>query len=40
MKFKVFISGNQGELQEERITVKEVILNTSIIRDFFEPFPI
>jgi ATP-dependent DNA helicase RecG len=38
MKFKVFISGNQRELQEERIAVKEVILNTSIIRDFFEPF--
>jgi len=33
MKFKVFISGNQKELQEERIAVKEVILNTSSLAE-------
>lgn len=37
MKFKVFISSNQKELREERMAIKEAILNTPIIRNFFEP---
>ncbi|MDP2835813.1 MAG: DUF4062 domain-containing protein [Methanobacteriaceae archaeon] len=38
MIFKVFISGNQTELNEERMAVKEVIMNTPIIKKKFEPF--
>lgn len=38
MKFKIFVSANQTELKEERLAVKEVILNTPIIKNFFEPF--
>lgn len=38
MKFKVFISGNQSELKEERIAAKKAITNTYVIKDFFEPF--
>lgn len=38
MMFKVFISGNQGELGRERKAVKDVILNTGVFRQFFEVF--
>lgn len=38
MKIKVFISGNQKELSDERFAVKDAILNTPIIRNYFEPF--
>ena len=38
MKFKVFVSANQTELKEERFATKEVILNTPVIKNFFEPF--
>ena len=38
MKFNVFVSGNQNELKKERFAVKEVINNTPIIKEFFEPF--
>lgn len=38
MKFKVFVSGNQSELREERFAVKDAIINTGIFREFFEVF--
>lgn len=38
MMFKVFVSGNQTELSEERMAVKEVINDTPVINKFFEPF--
>lgn len=38
MKFKVFVSGNQGELGSERKAVKDAIVNTGIFRQFFEVF--
>lgn len=38
MKFKVFVSGNQTELKEERYAIQDAILNSPIIKDFFEPF--
>ncbi|MDO9045518.1 MAG: DUF4062 domain-containing protein [Methanobacteriaceae archaeon] len=38
MKFKVFVSGNQSELKEERFAVKEVIISNHILNDFFEVF--
>ena len=38
MKFKVFISGNQTELKEERFAAQDAILNSPIIKDFFVPF--
>lgn len=38
MRFKVFISGNQTELREERFAVKDAIQYTPIIRNFFQPF--
>ena len=37
-KFKVFVSGNQKELKEERLAVKEVILSTAVLRKFFDVF--
>jgi len=38
MKFKVFVSGNQGELGLERKAVKDVIVNTGVFRQFFDVF--
>ncbi len=38
MKYRVFVSGNQSELREERFTVKDAIVNTGIFREFFEVF--
>lgn len=38
MKFKVFVSGNQTELREERFAAQDAILNSPVIRDFFVPF--
>ncbi|PKL66721.1 MAG: hypothetical protein CVV28_09995 [Methanobacteriales archaeon HGW-Methanobacteriales-1] len=38
MKIKVFVSGNQKELSDERFAVKDAIVNTPIIRNYFEPF--
>lgn len=38
MKFKLFVSGNQTELREERLAVQDAILNSPILRDFFTPF--
>jgi len=38
MKFKLFISGNQNELKEERFVVKEAITNNHILNDFFDVF--
>lgn len=38
MKIKVFISGNQNELSDERFAVKDAIVNTPIIKNYFEPF--
>jgi predicted HTH transcriptional regulator len=37
-KFEVFISGNQKELGEERLAVKEIILGSTILRRFFDVF--
>jgi len=37
-KFKVFVSGNQKELKEERLAVEEAILGTAILRKFFDVF--
>ncbi len=37
-KYRIFVSGNQKELKEERIAVKEIILNNSTLRDFFDVF--
>ena len=37
-KFKVFISANQKELKEERLAVKEAILNNAVLRKFFDVF--
>lgn len=38
MTFKVFISGNQGELEVERHAIKDAITNTGIIRQYFDVF--
>lgn len=38
MIFKIFVSGNQTELKEERMAIKETISGTPIIKDFFDPF--
>lgn len=37
-KFKVFISGNQKELKEERLAVKEAILANAVLKNFFDVF--
>jgi len=37
-KFKAFVSGNQKKLKEERLAVKEVILGTAVLKDFFDVF--
>ena len=37
-KFEVFISGNQKELKEERLAVKEIILGNTVLRKFFDVF--
>jgi predicted HTH transcriptional regulator len=38
MKFKLFVSGNQTELKEERFAVKEVITNNHILNNHFNVF--
>ncbi|MBU4536011.1 MAG: DUF4062 domain-containing protein [Euryarchaeota archaeon] len=38
MTFKVFVSGNQSELSEERFAIKNVIESTPIIKKYFDPF--
>ncbi|MGB9200648.1 ATP-binding protein [Methanobacterium sp.] len=38
MTFKVFISGNQTELSEERFAVKDVINNNPVFKRFFDVF--
>ncbi len=38
MKFRVFISGNQTELKEERFAVKDLINDNSTLRDCFDIF--
>lgn len=37
-KYKIFVSANQRELKEERFAVKEIIINNSTLRDFFDVF--
>jgi len=37
-KYRIFISSNQKELKEERIAVKEIIINNSALREFFDVF--
>jgi predicted HTH transcriptional regulator len=37
-KFKIFISGNQKELKEERLAVKEAILGNTVLSNFFDVF--
>lgn len=38
MKFKVFVSGNQAELKEERFAVKDAITSNNILKDIFDVF--
>lgn len=38
MKFKLFISGNQTELKEERLAVKEIITCNHILNNHFDVF--
>jgi hypothetical protein len=38
MTFKVFISGNQTELSEERLAVRDVINDNSVFKEFFDVF--
>lgn len=38
MTFKIFISGNQTELSEERFAVKDVIANNPVFNEFFDVF--
>ena len=38
MRYKIFVSSNQTELREERVAVKEIILDNQTLRDFFEVF--
>jgi len=37
-KLKVFISGNQKELREERLAAKEVIIDNAVLKKFFDVF--
>lgn len=37
-KFKVFVSGNQNELKEERLAVREAILENAVLNKFFDVF--
>lgn len=38
MKYKIFVSGVQKELKEERHTIKEYILNNALLKEYFEVF--
>jgi ATP-dependent DNA helicase RecG len=38
MKYKLFISANQKELRDERLTIKEVIVGNSTLRSYFDVF--
>lgn len=38
MMYKIFVSSNQTELKEERVAVKEIILDNPTLRNFFEVF--
>lgn len=37
-RYKIFISANQKEFKEERTVIKEIILNNSTLRDYFDVF--
>ena len=37
-RYKIFISANQKELRDERYGVKEIIINNSALREFFDVF--
>src|SRR3989304_10631825 len=37
-RYKIFVSANQKELKEERLSVKEIIINNSTLREFFDVF--
>jgi predicted HTH transcriptional regulator len=37
-RYKIFISANQKELRDERYGVKEIIINNSTLREFFDVF--
>jgi hypothetical protein len=37
-KLKIFVSGNQKELREERLAVREAILGAAVLRKFFDVF--
>lgn len=37
-RYRIFVSANQKELKEERIAVKETILDNSTLRDYFNVF--
>ena len=38
MSFKIFVSGNQNELKNERLAVKEVVKDNSVFERFFDVF--
>lgn len=38
MRYQIFVSANQKELEKERFAVKEVVFNNSTLRDFFDVF--
>lgn len=37
-KFKVFVRGSQKELKKERLAAKEIILDNTVLRKFFDVF--
>lgn len=38
MKYKIFVSGVQKELKDERFAVKETILENVLLKEYFKPF--
>src|SRR3989338_333783 len=37
-RYKIFVSANQKEIKEESLSVKEIIINNSTLREFFDVF--
>ncbi|MBI5098545.1 MAG: hypothetical protein HZB30_04815 [Nitrospirae bacterium] len=38
MKYKIFVSGVQKELQEDRFAVKEIITENILLQEYFKVF--
>ena len=38
MRYKIFVSGVQKELKEERRAVKDYILSNALLKEYFEVF--